>query len=83
MSKIAIIVLALALLLATAADAAPAKRKRVIVDDSGPDLPYPCFIVRWYGSRYTAAQLEEMGRANGIALSPKQRRQARDCMRGG
>ena len=80
MSKIAaILVLAL---LATAADAAPAKRKRVAVE-SGPDLPYPCVLVRWYGSMYTVAQLEEMGRANGVVLSPKQRRQARDCMRGG
>jgi len=56
--------------------------KRKVSVDSGPDLPYSCTMVRWAAALYTPAQLEEMGRANGISLSPKQRRQAKACIIG-
>jgi len=58
------------------------KRKNPITEGGGPDLPYPCWMVRWYASMYSGDQLEQMGRANGITLSPKQRRQAVACIRG-
>jgi len=59
-----------------------ALRKRPAVNE-GPDLPYPCVLVRWYASTYTVEQLEIMGKANGVVLSKKQRRQVRECIRNG
>lgn len=52
------------------------------VDDGGPDMPYPCWIVRAHAAGKSRAELEAMGRANGITLSAKQRRQAAACLAG-
>lgn len=46
----------------------------------GPDLPYSCATVRFWASVMTAEQLEAWGRANGVILTAKQRRQARACL---
>lgn len=49
--------------------------------ESGPDLPYPCWLVRMKAAGKTEAELRAMGKANGITLTPKQERQARACLR--
>lgn len=49
--------------------------------DEGPDLPYPCWLVRMHAAGKTRAQLEALGRANGISLTAKQRRQASECLK--
>lgn len=48
----------------------------------GPNLPYPCWLVRMHASGKSEADLRAMGRANGITLSAKQERQARKCLKG-
>jgi len=59
------------------------KPKAAVIDDSGPDLPWPCWVVRWHAAGKCDAELEAMRIANGIPpLSPKQRRQAEACMAG-
>jgi hypothetical protein len=57
-------------------------RKPMLIDE-GPDLPWPCWLVRSYAAGKTEAELEAMRVANGVApLSPKQRRQAQACLAG-
>ena len=58
------------------------ERRAVRVDAGGPDLPYSCSLIRWYARGKTSAQLEAEGRAHGVSLSPKQRRQAAACFTG-
>lgn len=54
-----------------------------VLDDSGPDLPWPCWMIRFYSSGKTDAELEAMRVANGVPpLSPKQLRQAKACLAG-
>lgn len=51
--------------------------------ESGPDLPYPCWLVRFHAAGKSDADLRAMGKANGITLTPKQERQARNCLQKG
>jgi hypothetical protein len=60
----------------------PARRMTKRPDDGGPDLPWPCWMVRLHAAGKTPAQLEAEGRKNGITLTPKQRRQAQACLNG-
>lgn len=50
--------------------------------DDGPNLPYPCWLVRLHAAGKTDAQLEAIRVANGVTLTPKQTRQAQECLRG-
>lgn len=61
----------------------PRRPKVAVVDDSGPDLPWLCWMIRFYSSGKTDAELEAMRVANGVPpLSPKQLRQAKACLAG-
>lgn len=51
------------------------------VDDAGPDLPWPCWMVRMHAAGKTRKQLEDEGRERGIKLTPKQTRQAIACLK--
>ncbi|MDQ2083189.1 hypothetical protein RA307_23645 [Xanthobacteraceae bacterium Astr-EGSB] len=59
----------------------PARPKPKARRDDGPDLPWPCWTIRLYAAGKTTAELEQLGRDRGVALTPKQRRQARACLR--
>lgn len=54
-------------------------RPRVVVEE-GPDLPWPCRIIRAHTQGKSDAELTAMGVASGVKLSKKQLRQARACM---
>lgn len=55
----------------------PAGQPKLV--DSGPDLPYSCATIRMYAAGKSRAELEALGRANGI--SEKQKRQAQACFK--
>lgn len=57
-----------------------AKPKRKAVDNSGPDLPWPCWQVRLGAGGRSNAELAAEGRSRGIKLTPKQERQALACL---
>src|SRR6185295_20308781 len=59
---------------------APKPARKTPKSDDGPDLPWPCWLVRLHAAGKTVAQLEAEGRANNIVLTPKQRRQAQACL---
>ena len=50
--------------------------------DNGPDLPWPCWVVKAHAAGKSEAQLRAQGRAAGIKLTPKQEAQARACLKG-
>jgi hypothetical protein len=50
--------------------------------NSGPDLPWPCWTVKMHAAGKSEAQLRAEGRAAGIKLSRKQEAQARACLKG-
>ena len=57
---------------------APAAKKPAF---GGPDLPYSCATVRWAAAIYTVAQLEEIRKQHNLPeFTPKQKRQARECL---
>lgn len=58
------------------------RTKIAAIADEGPDLPWPCWLVRFHASNKTDAELATLARTNGIVLSPKQRRQAKACFEG-
>jgi hypothetical protein len=61
----------------------PRRRPRPAAIDEGPDLPWPCWLVRLHAFGRSEAELEAMRIANGVApLTPKQRRQAQACLAG-
>ena len=62
----------------------PRKRPsiRVRTEDTGPDLPWPCWMVRMHAQGKSPAQLKAEGEARGIKLSRKQERQAIACIKG-
>jgi hypothetical protein len=61
----------------------PKRRPKPVAVDEGPDLPWPCWIVRLYATGRSEAELEAIRIANGVPpLSPKQRRQAQECLAG-
>jgi len=72
----------LAAILAGVSDCDAAIKKKTPITEGGPDLPYSCATVRWAAALFSVDQLEAMGRANGVTLSRKQRRQAAACIRG-
>ena len=46
-------------------------------------LPWSCSKVKWAASTFSAATLEWMRKANGVApLTPAQKQQARECIEG-
>lgn len=47
----------------------------------GPDLPWPCWIVKAHAAGKSEKQLRAEGRAAGIKLTPKQEAQAKACLR--
>jgi hypothetical protein len=47
----------------------------------GPDLPWPCWVVKAHAAGKSEAQLRAEGRAAGIKLTPKQEMQAKACLR--
>jgi hypothetical protein len=49
--------------------------------EGGPDLPYPCWLVRMHATGKSPAQMDAMAQKHGVKLSPKQERQARACLR--
>jgi hypothetical protein len=49
--------------------------------DSGPDLPWPCWVVKMHAAGKSEAQLRAEGRAAGIKLTRKQEMQAKACLR--
>lgn len=57
-----------------------AKPKRKAVDNSGPDLPWPCWMVRLRAGGRSNAELAAEGRSQGIKLTAKQERQALACL---
>lgn len=58
-----------------------AKRKAAAIDNnSGPDLPWSCWMVRLRASGMTCAQLKAEGASRGTKLSRKQERQALVCL---
>ncbi len=59
----------------------PSPAVRRAPKETGPDLPYPCWVVRWHAKGKTPAQMDAMAKANGVKLTPKQERQARACLR--
>jgi outer membrane biosynthesis protein TonB len=66
-----------------AAKPKPRRRPRPAAVDEGPDLPWPCWLVRLHAFGKSEAELEAMRIANGVApLTPKQRRQAQACLAG-
>jgi hypothetical protein len=50
--------------------------------NNGPDLPWPCWVVKAHAAGKSEAQLRAEGRAAGIKLTPKQEAQARACLKG-
>lgn len=54
----------------------PAKQ----VADEGPDLPWPCWMVRLNAAGKTPAELRAEGKRRGIAASRKQCLQAQVCL---
>lgn len=50
--------------------------------DAGPDLPWPCWLVRMHANGKTEAELRRIGRERGVKLTRKQERQAVACLRG-
>jgi outer membrane biosynthesis protein TonB len=61
----------------------PKRRPKPVTVDEGPDLPWPCWIVRLYATGRSEAELDAIRIANGVPpLSPKQRRQAQECLAG-
>jgi hypothetical protein len=50
---------------------------------AGPDLPYPCWLVRLHAGGKTQAQLDALARQHGVKLTPKQERQALACLNKG
>jgi hypothetical protein len=50
--------------------------------NSGPDLPWPCWVVKMHAAGKSEAQLRAEGRAAGIKLTRKQEAQARACLKG-
>lgn len=48
--------------------------------DEGPDLPWPCWLVRERAGGKSDAELRKMGRENNVKLSRKQERQALECL---
>lgn len=58
----------------------PVLRPRKQMVEPGPDLPWPCWMVRLQSAGKTRMQLKEEGRSRGIVLSPKQIRQAEACL---
>jgi hypothetical protein len=48
--------------------------------ETGPDLPYPCWLVRLHAGGKSQAQLDALARQHGVKLTPKQERQARACL---
>jgi hypothetical protein len=66
-----------------AAKPKPKRRPKQVAVDEGPDLPWPCWVVRLYATGRSEAELEAIRIANGVPpLSPKQRRQAQECLAG-
>jgi hypothetical protein len=66
-----------------AAKPKPRRRPRPVAVDEGPDLPWPCWLVRLHAFGSSEAELEAMRIANGVPpLTPKQRRQAQACLAG-
>jgi hypothetical protein len=59
---------------------APAAKRRAAADNSGPDLPWPCWMVRMRAGGKTNAELAAEGKSRGIKLSRKQERQALACL---
>lgn len=67
----------------TKAKPKPKRPKAPPVDESGPDLPWPCWLIRWHAAGKTDAELEAMRVAGGVPpLTPKQIRQAKECLAG-
>ena len=62
--------------------AKPKPRRPKVAKDEGPDLPWPCWLVRLHAAGKTDAELEAMRRVNNVTLTPKQIRQAQACLRG-
>ena len=59
----------------------PAPAAKRSVKELGPDLPYSCATVRWAAAIYTVAQLEEARKQHNLPeFTPKQKRQARECL---
>lgn len=48
--------------------------------DEGPDLPWPCWMVRMRAGGKSDAEMRKMGRDNNVKLSAKQERQALACL---
>lgn len=62
---------------------APAPRSIFILVDDGPDLAQSCADVRWAWRTHTEPeQFEALKRVYYEVLTPKQRRQAVDCLQG-
>lgn len=49
--------------------------------DAGPDLPWPCVVVRLRACGKSTVEMRKLGRENNVKLSPKQERQARACLK--
>jgi hypothetical protein len=49
--------------------------------NSGLDLPWPCWVVKMHAAGKSEAQLRAEGRAAGIKLTLKQEKQAKACLR--
>ena len=60
--------------------AIPQKPKRKRVDNSGPDLPWPCWMVRLNAKGKTCGDMAAEGKRRGISLTPKQLHQAAVCI---
>jgi hypothetical protein len=61
----------------------PKRRPKPVAVEEGPDLPWPCWLVRLHAFGKSDAELEGMRIANGVPpLTPKQRRQAQECLAG-
>jgi hypothetical protein len=58
----------------------PPAAKAPVCSSAGPDLPWPCWMVRMQSGGKSNAQLAAEGRARGIKLSCKQERQALACL---
>jgi hypothetical protein len=59
------------------------RRPKPVAVDEGPDLPWPCWIVRLYAIGRSEAELGAIRIANGVPLlTPKQRLQAQECLAG-
>ncbi len=49
-------------------------------NNAGPNLPWPCWMVRLGAGGKTNAELAAEGKSRGIKLSKKQERQALACL---